>query len=177
MVLLVGVALMGPTATARGEESVPAKPASPVQASVRLSDRILLRGQDVEVELTLRNISDAPLSLYRDIQPTLGMPGEVRFLVRRPDGTSVEIAQPVDEHSLPSPEAYRRLSPGDSITQAVMMRLERGGGRFDALEPGRYDVALEVSFSDEGRRAGVPDAWAGTVLTDPIHIEVVEAGD
>ena len=157
------------------------EPVDGLRAVLDIPDKAVVQGEYLGIDLELRNVSNAPFSLYRDIRGMLGMPGYVRFLVQRADGTPIKIAQPTVERArLSSPEDYVRLQPGTSLKRSLEMnpryyddKVEKPSEAFKMLEPGHYELRLVVSFTDEGRRVGVKDAWVGTGISNPITFEVV----
>lgn len=147
----------------------PGAPVNGLQALLTIQQSAVPQGQAVGLELDLRNVSTAPLSLYRHVSAVLGTPGCVEFKVQRADGGIVRITQAMDEHAPPTPDAYVPLEPGGSLKASFNLPV-----RWDdpPLQPGRYELLLVVTFSDEGLQAGVQDAWAGTVVSNPAHVEI-----
>lgn len=159
------------------EEPGPGEPVNGLQALATVQDYIVSQGQDVLIELELRNVSTVSFSLHRNVDQTLGMPGQVLFQVRRADGTLIEMAQEtVDRGGLVSLDDYVRLKPGSSIKRTLEMYpqyFNHASERFEMLEPGCYEISLKISFTNQGREIGVKDAWVGMVISNPVTIEVV----
>lgn len=160
------------------EESHVGGPVNGLKATLTVPHSTVHQGQHLPVELELRNIASTPFSIYQHVSNLLGMPGQIRFLVRGADGTSIEMAQEIDDHPAPIEKDYVRLEPEASFKREFLMTLEHQPyvnnlAGFEGLSPGKYELSLEVFFTDEGRHAGVKDAWVGVVISNPVTFEVV----
>ena len=157
------------------------EPVAGLQAVLDIPDSTVVQGEYLGIDLELRNVSNTPFSLYRDVSRIRGFPGEVRFLVQRADGIPIKISElTVERARLSSPEDYVRLQPSASLKRSLEMypaydddKAENLSDRFKMLEPGQYGLRLEISFTDEGKRTGTKDAWVGTVFSNPMTFEVI----
>jgi len=162
------------------EESHSGDPVNGLKATLTVPNSTVSQGQDLPVGLELRNVGSTPFSIYQHVSSLLGMPGQIRFLVRSADGTSIEMAQEIDEHDWPTEKDYVRLAGGASFRREFLMYLDcqpyiHNLAGFERLSPGKYELSLEITFTDEGHHAGVKDAWVGVVVSNPIKFEVVSA--
>ena len=175
--LIVMGAILVCAAESSAEERRSGEPVNGLQALLSLPDPKIASGADLLLHLEVRNVSNTSLSVYKKLSELLGMPGYAKFIVRKADGTMVKISQRIDMHSLPPPEHYVRLDPGTSLKRNFMMLTEaynEDSGKYKPLLPGVYEVLVEVTFSDEGHRVGVQDAWVGTVTSNPVRFEVID---
>lgn len=160
------------------QEPRPGEPVEGLVAVLTGPAQPLRPGEQFQVTLELRNVSGRAISLYRHVSPLLGMPGSVELRLRAADGTDITAMQPIDEHTLPSPSDYERLHPGERMVRDVHINSRLPEAiQVPQLSPGHYRVFLAVVFSDEGRQVGVQDAWAGTVLSNAVLLEIAAAGD
>ena len=155
----------------RAEELAPGEPVKGLQATLAFQGSRVRQRDTVRLKLELRNVSGGPLSLYDAVSELIGMPAFIVFRVRKENGTPVHIAQPIDDHDLPSRDRYVTLASGTSLKQSFELGADQLG------TPGRYEISLEVECSPEGRLAGVEDAWVGTILSNPVHVEVITGLD
>ena len=155
------------------DASQPGEPVNGLRAVLSgPSQSIHLRG-GFHLTLELQNVSQQPVSLYRYVSQVLATPGYVQLRLRAADGTTVAPMQPIDEHEPPTPKDYQRVHPGERMVFdfPINYRLPEAI-QVPELSVGRYEVFLEVVFSEEGWAAGVRDAWAGTILSNVVIVEV-----
>lgn len=186
LMVLAAVVLVGSTARSWGGEPKAGEPVNGLRASLKIQGSTFKQGQGIPIELELQNVSNTPVSLYQQLSDTLYLPGYVRFLVvRLVDGTSIEIIQLETERvALTADQAkvlYTALEPGALLKRQFTMRPEYHGVNSHSnpasLEPGLYELRLEVIFDEEGRVLGVKDAWVGTVISNPARFRIVGSGE
>ena len=146
-----------------------------LQATLTAAAPTLKRGGTISLEVELRNVSSAPLSIYRHISLVLSTPGYVVYHLTRVGGEPVDVMQPIDDHPAPRAEAYQRLGPGEAVTHQLLF----GAGELDwenraAVPAGQYELTVDVVVTEEGRAAGVQDAWIGTVRSNPVSLEILD---
>lgn len=169
--LLVAAGLLVASPSIRAAE--PGRPVEGLQVILTAHHKKLtVERPTLKLTVELRNVSGRPLSVYQHLSSVLGTPASVRFEVGAEDGSKIHIPQPIDDHPLPPADAYVPLKPGAALTQDITMDLGSGDGASSPLRAGRYTVSVEVILTEEGRLAGVTDAWAGTVVSNPVTIEV-----
>ena len=145
----------------------------PLQAVLTIKPQVIRQGNPLSIQLELRNISVAPVSVYRHIGAVMMTPGYVEYRLQK-DGQQIVVNQAIDKHAPPRPEDYQRLAPGASTICALTLSRDakRGAEAIVALVPGSYVMTAEIVLTEEGRSAGVSDAWAGTLTTNAVHFEV-----
>ena len=151
----------------------PGEPVGGLQVTLTTAQIAVHRFESLVTELVLENVSPGSLSVYRYIGTIMSTPGYVRYhLVNLSSGQEVVLLQGIDQHPPPSSDDYVRLAPGEKSSRTfVLDQVLLDWPRDSRLKPGRYALKLEVVISEEGRWAGVTDAWSGTVWTNPITFE------
>ena len=183
--LLTAVLLLGRTVPGWTEEPRPGESVDGLQASLTTQSETVRRGEDVLLELELRNVSNAPFLVYGHIRPgdEYGL-ARLTFLVHGSDGTSFDVySDDLIVDGIASPQSYLRLEPGGSQKTSLVMETEYeyfdwsrepAGPHTRTIDPGRYEISVRVSLSGFGQEL-VQDAWVGTVLSNPVIIKVVDA--
>ncbi len=142
-----------------------------LEATLRPQQQKLRVGEAPTFELELRNVATEPLSLYRHVGMVIGTPGYVQVLIRAPDGTLMPILQGIVERRSPPAEAYVRFEPEKSQVHVLNANEIVG---LEKLKKGKYSLYVTVHFSDEGQSVGVADAWAGSIRSNTIELNVVD---
>ncbi len=143
--------------------------ASPLALTARSMRSTVAVGAPIDFELTLTNVSAAPLWINQRM--TVGYPDdamrEIYVTVRDAGGAEVKTPdlERVDAHrSPPSRADFVELAPRQSIHASVDVTLW-----FPARLPGRYTVAVSYTNDDAGDAFGLR-AFLGTVHAAPLDL-------
>jgi hypothetical protein len=128
-------------------------------------------GEPIEATVTLKNRSDAPLTINKrmGIDPC-GMPEgywELRFEIAYPPGSPDYPVRPVNR-GMPDAEDFALLSPGEEMTWSYTV-----SEWYSVVFPGDYEVKAVYSNPVDGSAFGL-SAWVGEIVSDVVHLTVTE---
>ncbi len=160
--LSIGGVALGVAAMPAAAQVEVALSETPLAAVLRPVAARFQAGTPLALEMELRNVSAAPVLLYRHAGALYGPPAAVRLLVRRADGTVIPPKIPVKGYTV-SAENYELLGPGQAWIIPVV---------FGPLAPGRYEIT--AMFSQQHDPEEAEGAWAGEAACPPLLVEVQE---
>ena len=153
----------------------PGAPVKGLQAELKLERSVFSRDDTIDVRVRLRNTNAQPLEVFTKLTPVYNPCGEILFILETEQGKPVFVSHPEDKRPAPQPQDFTRLEPGQSVD--VEAHLEPP--IWWDVRPGRFRLKMQLNIYAKDTYDGtamqpVSGAWTGTVVSNPVPIEVTK---